>query len=58
MVWRFTRMVSLVGIGHILSIRELELEGDSDLEKIGVILRDIKAHPNDPSLKHIPAAGN
>ncbi|XP_015697734.1 disease resistance protein Pik-2-like [Oryza brachyantha] len=58
MVWRFTIMNSLVGVGHLLSIRELQLEGDCNLDKIGVIQNDIKAHPNGPSLKHIPAAEN
>ncbi|XP_052137281.1 disease resistance protein PIK6-NP-like [Oryza glaberrima] len=58
LVWRFTIMDSLVGIDHLLSFRELQLHGDCDTEKIGVILHDIKAHSNDPSLKHIPAAGN
>uniref|UniRef100_A0A0E0MHS2 Uncharacterized protein n=1 Tax=Oryza punctata TaxID=4537 RepID=A0A0E0MHS2_ORYPU len=55
-LWRFTRMDSLVGIGHLLSIKELELEGDCHLEKIGAIQHEIHQHPNNPVLKHIPAA--
>lgn len=58
LVWCFTVMDSLVGIDHLLSFRELQLHGDCDTEKIGVIMHDINAHPNDPSLTHIPAAGN
>uniref|UniRef100_A0A0E0RBL4 Rx N-terminal domain-containing protein n=1 Tax=Oryza rufipogon TaxID=4529 RepID=A0A0E0RBL4_ORYRU len=48
LVWRFTIMDSLVGIDHLLSFRELQLHGDCDTEKIGVILHDISGTPQTP----------